>query len=115
MVYSPDPGDQLILLQEKKWNLSSLSGTSRSSHVPSNGPTGKMRTLRLPMLKKKTDVRKVLFRGVPNEDQLIFKGSIDPLKGIDTCAWRVIRIVRPAIIQQHVRPSHGRTRGSLFM
>ena len=61
-----------------------MSGTFWSSHVPSNSPTGKMRSLRLPTLKKKTDARKDLFRGVPNEDQLILEGSIDPLRGIYT-------------------------------
>jgi len=50
-VYSPDPEDQLIVFKKKR-NRFSLSGTFWSSHVPSNNPTGKMRALRLPALKK---------------------------------------------------------------
>jgi len=42
-------------------------------------------TLRSPGSKKnRTDVRKVLFRGASYEDQLILRGSNDPLRGIDT-------------------------------
>jgi len=54
---------------------------------------GKMRTLRLPTLKKKTDVREVIFRGVPNEDKLVLKGSIDPLRGIDSLFQSPLRVV----------------------
>jgi len=53
--------------------------------VPLNSPTGKTGTLRSPVLKKnRTDVWKVLFWGASYEDQLILRGSNDPLRGIDT-------------------------------
>ena len=91
-VHSSDPEDELILLQQQEEIFLHCRDFLVFSRALEQSD-GKDAHAASAYVKNQTDVREVIFRGVPNEDKLVLKGSIDPLRGIDSLFQSPLRVV----------------------